>query len=76
MFHYQQAWSENEKSAYLQLLAKLPDREVKIQKVMLYSLARQSFQPEAENLRRATLDEMNAFAADIKALGYDVSVNY
>jgi len=76
MFHYQQTWSENEKSAYLQLLAELPDREIKIQKVMLYSIARQSFQPEAENLQRATLDEMNAFAADIKALGYDVSVNY
>ncbi|MGY6276044.1 radical SAM protein [Methylomonas sp. MgM2] len=76
MLHYQdQAWSDAEKQAYLRLLKDLSDRQVKIQQIMLYGIARQSFQPEAEYLEKITIDEMNAFAADITALGYDVSAN-
>ncbi|MDD1622227.1 MAG: radical SAM protein [Methylococcaceae bacterium] len=75
MLHYQQAWSDSEKQAYLRLLTELRDRQIKVQKIMLYSIARQSFQPEAESLQKANIEEMNGLAADIKALGYDVSVN-
>ena len=76
MLHYRGlAWSNSEKQAYLELLRELQAREIPIREIMLYSIARQSFQPEAMNLEKADNEEMNAFAADIKALGYDVSVN-
>ena len=76
MLHYQNlACSDNEKQAYLQLLTELLDRRINIRKIMLYSIARQSFQPEADRLEKVGMDEMKAFAADITALGYDVSVN-
>lgn len=76
MLHYlNQAWSAPEKQAYLQLLKELRDRKIIIDKIMLYSIARQSFQPEADDLENIERNEMGAFAADIKALGYDVSVS-
>ena len=74
MFHYGQAWSDSEKQAYLALLREVRDKDIALQQIMLYSIARQSFQPEAGKLEKVSLEEMNAFAADIKALGYDVSV--
>ena len=70
-----QTWSSSEKQAYLLLLQELKSRQIPLQKIMLYSLARQSFQPEADNLESISFEEMTAFAADIKALGYDVSVS-
>lgn len=76
VLHYQQAWSASEKQAYLQLLVELRNRRIKVEKIMLYSIARQSFQPEADSLEKANIEEMNALAADIEALGYDVSVSY
>lgn len=74
MLHYGQAWSDSEKQAYLALLKELRTCGIKLQQIMLYSIARQSFQPEAGDLERMSLEEMNAFAADIEALGYDVGV--
>ncbi len=68
-------WSANEKQAYLSLLQTIRARRIGIQKIMLYSLARQSFQPEAERLQGMEFAEMDAFAADIKALGFDVGVS-
>jgi wyosine [tRNA(Phe)-imidazoG37] synthetase (radical SAM superfamily) len=70
-----QSWSSSEKQAYLLLLQALKSRQIPLQKIMLYSLARKSFQPEADALESIGFEEMTAFAADIKALGYDVSVN-
>lgn len=76
MLHYQrQAWSDAEKRAYLQLLKDLLDKQIKIQKIMLYSIARESFQPEANSLEKVGMEEMSRLAADIKTLGYDVSIN-
>ncbi|MBD9360360.1 radical SAM protein [Methylomonas sp. EbB] len=76
MLHYRQAWSDGEKQAYLALLQQLRVGKIKLQEIMLYSVARQSFQMEADELERMSVEEMNAFAADIKALGYDVSVSH
>lgn len=76
VFHFQeQAWTAAEKSAYLQLLQAFKHRQIAIEKVMLYSIARQSFQPEASSLEKANSEEMQALATDITAMGYDVSVN-
>lgn len=68
-------WTEQEKQAYLKLLGLIREQQIKIEKVMLYTIARQSFQPEAEQLVKADLTEMDALAADIEAMGFDVSVS-
>ena len=75
MFHYQNAWSDTEQQAYLALLKQLKIENIAIQNIMLYSVARQSFQPEATQITSATLDELNQFAKQIQALGYPVSVS-
>ena len=68
-------WTDSEKQAYLQLLQQIQDQNIAIEKIMLYSIARQSFQPEAAELVKITLEEMQTFATDIKAIGFDVSVS-
>lgn len=76
MLHFQSfAWSLSEKQAYLKFLSELRERAIPLQKIMLYSLARQSLQPEAKYLSCVDSEEMEEFATDIKALGYEVSVN-
>lgn len=76
MLHFQnQVWSDEEKKAYFAFLRELAKREINIKQIMLYSIARPSLQPEADDLTPADAAEMETFAADIKALGYDVSVN-
>ncbi|WP_347987514.1 radical SAM protein [Methylomonas sp. AM2-LC] len=76
MLHYrQQLWTDNEKQVYLQLLVSLQQQQISIQKIMLYSIARQSYQPEAEELRSMPSEEMHTFATEIAALGYEVSVS-
>ncbi|MCQ8106103.1 radical SAM protein, partial [Methylomonas sp. SURF-2] len=68
----QQTWTEEEKQAYLQLLQTIRARQIKIEKVMLYTIARPSFQPEAAQLIKAEVTEINMLAADIEAMGFDV----
>ena len=75
LFHYQNAGSQLEKSAYLALLALLKEQDIKIEQILLYSIARESYQPEAAELEKMTAEEMNTWAADIEAMGYNVSVN-
>jgi hypothetical protein len=70
-----QLWTDGEKQAYLQLLDQILKQDIVIEKIMLYSIARQSFQPEAAELVKINLEEMQAFAADIKAIGFNVSVS-
>ncbi|MDD4913838.1 MAG: radical SAM protein [Methylococcales bacterium] len=76
MFHYQgRLWTAGEKQAYLQLLQILQEKAIPVQGVMLYTLARPSFQPEAGQLVAADSQEMTDFAAEIRAMGYEVSVS-
>ncbi|TPQ29272.1 radical SAM protein [Methylomonas sp. EFPC3] len=76
VFSYRFAWSDQEKQAYLSLLKQLRQMDIKIEQVMLYSLARPSLQAEAAELAKASTASMDALAADVSALGYDVSVSY
>ena len=69
------AWSNSEKQAYITCLQEIKIQRIRLQGVMLYSLARPSFQPEADELVSVGIEEMQTFAADIKALGFDVSVS-
>jgi wyosine [tRNA(Phe)-imidazoG37] synthetase (radical SAM superfamily) len=76
MFHYQNAvWTAAEKQAYLEFLILLQENRITLNGIMLYSLARSSLQPEAELLQTADIAEMQAFAEDIMALGYAVSIH-
>ncbi|MGD0959652.1 MAG: radical SAM protein [Methylomonas sp.] len=70
-----QLWTDSEKQAYLQLLTELRQKKIPIQKIMLYSIARLSHQPEAGELQKTPKQEMQSFATQIAALGYPVSVS-
>ena len=76
MLHYRnETWSTSEKQAYLQFLRILREADISLQKIMLYSLARPSQQPEANEILKVSQEEMAAFANEISALGYDVSIS-
>ncbi len=63
---------EAELSAYLEALRELVADEVPLRGVLLYSLARQSYQPEASELGRLEQSWLEGFAARIEALGLEV----
>lgn len=76
LFHYGELiWSNTEKYAYLNFLKLISTQKIKINTILLYSIARISYQPEANELSAADFDELSAFAADIKSLGFNVGVN-
>jgi hypothetical protein len=65
-----------EQRALIEWLATLKEQQVKIKKVMLYTLARPSLQPEAESLKKLSADKMEQFAKRIKDLDYfNVSIS-
>lgn len=67
--------AEDEKKAYFELLKTIKQRRIKIKKIMLYSLARPSLQPEAEKIHKINVEQMNLFAEKLRTLGYEVSIN-
>lgn len=69
-----QGWTESEKTAYLELLRGLKDK-ADFLGVMLYTLARPSHQPEAASLASLSEEQLQAFAADIEDLGFNVQVS-
>jgi len=62
---------EQEQQAYIDFLK---DNKVNIKEVMLYTLARPSLQPEAEQLNKVESQLMEVFAEKIRLFGYKVSV--
>ena len=67
-------WRVEEKQAYLALLKRIKE-VVKLEGVMLYTIARPSLQPESVRLKKLSSGELNAFADEIRRLGFDVSVS-
>lgn len=67
--------TDKEKHAYLDLLRDIKKAGCKLQQIMLYTIARPSQQPEASLLKPLSFEILNAFANEIKLLGFDVSVN-
>jgi wyosine [tRNA(Phe)-imidazoG37] synthetase (radical SAM superfamily) len=65
---------DDERSAYLDLLERTLERGIPLQGVLLYSLARQSLQPEAERLSALPESWLENLADDIRALGLRVRV--
>jgi len=67
--------TDREKDSYLDLLRDIKNAGCKLQQIMLYTIARPSQQPEASLLKPLSVEILNAFANEIKLLGFDVSVN-
>lgn len=63
--------AERERQAYIELLK---NNKVKINKIMLYSLARASLQPEAKQLKKVDDQLINLFAEQLRNLGHQVTV--
>ena len=74
MLHYRSAWSADEQQAYLQLLEQIRLQSIEIAEVLLYSVARPSFQEEATELRSFSLEELETMAEALRNLGYAVKV--
>ena len=66
---------EDERAAYIDFLRSVRHQGTVITDVLLYGLARQSFQPEASRLGALPVDQLEAFGADIRAAGFTVSVH-
>jgi pyruvate-formate lyase-activating enzyme len=66
--------SEPEQRAYLDLLAQSLDAGIPIRGVLLYGLARQSYQPEANRLSSLPVAWLQGFAERIRTLGLPVKV--
>ncbi|ASF47931.1 radical SAM protein [Methylovulum psychrotolerans] len=65
---------ESEKQAYLAMLRQLKDH-CNVRQIMLYTIARPSAQPEAAQLAKLPVEELAAFAEEIRQLGFTVSVS-
>jgi molybdenum cofactor biosynthesis enzyme MoaA len=68
-------FSEKEKRAYLDLVKDIKNRGCNLQAILLYTIARPSQQSEAIRLKPISVEILNNLAADIRFLGFDVSVN-
>lgn len=62
---------ELEQQAYIELLQ---ENKIKVKQIMLYTFARPSLQPEAEQLSQVDEKAMELFAYKLRNLGYPVSV--
>jgi wyosine [tRNA(Phe)-imidazoG37] synthetase (radical SAM superfamily) len=69
-----QGFAAKEKSAYISLLSQIK-ASCAVQNIMLYTVARQSRQPEAMRITKMPADILQAFAAEIRLLGFEVSVS-
>ena len=65
---------EAEQQAYLAFLRERVAERLPLRGVLLYGLARQSFQPEAKRLSALPFAWLDAFAEKIRALGLEVKV--
>jgi wyosine [tRNA(Phe)-imidazoG37] synthetase (radical SAM superfamily) len=70
-----QGLSDKEKQAYLDLLKGIKKSGCDLKRVMLYTLARPSLQPEAILLAPLSAEILNAFADEIRLLGFEVTVS-
>lgn len=67
--------SRAERDAYLALLERAKSEGLPLEGVLLYGLARQSHQPEAPELARLPEEWLEAFAEEIRAVGFTCRVH-
>ena len=65
---------ESESRAYVEFLRSCVSAGIVLQGVLLYSLARKSFQPEASRLSRLSPEQLEQFAGPVRALGLAVKL--
>lgn len=70
-----QGFPERERLALLSALREIRSQSA-VHQVMLYTIARPSLQPESVRLSKMPLPIMQAFAEEIRMLGFDVSVSF
>jgi wyosine [tRNA(Phe)-imidazoG37] synthetase (radical SAM superfamily) len=70
-----QGLSQEEKNAFLDLLKDIKVKGCVLKSVMLYTISRPSLQPESGRLEKLSVETLNAFADEIRILGFDVSVS-
>lgn len=66
---------ETEKQAYIDFLKLLKQKQYRLKKILLYTVARPSMQAEAENIQKIAESEMTSFADKIAAMGFDVTAS-
>jgi len=64
----------SERAALLNMLKKI-NKDVRLKEVLLYTLARPSFQPESVKLEKLPAEILNEFADQIRQLGFTVSIS-
>lgn len=64
-----------EQAAYLELLTKIKQSPIKVDKIMLYTLARKSLQPEAKQIKKQEYEAMVLLANKLEDLGYTVELS-
>ena len=69
-----QGLSPKEKGAFLDLLRSVKAKGCVLKGVMLYTIARPSLQPESGRLERLPVETLDAFADEIRLLGFEVLV--
>ena len=75
LFDYdKRGFPASERKALLSLLTTIK-MDTNISKVMLYTIARPSLQPESVKLEKMPVETMNGFADEVRLLGFDVSVS-
>lgn len=67
--------SQEEKNAFLELLKGIKAEGCELKGIMLYTIARPSLQPESVRLEKLPVETLNAFADEIRLLGFYVSVS-
>jgi hypothetical protein len=67
--------SPNETDAYVEFIRGLAAEGVPVQGVLLYGMARPSYQPEAPELSALPREWMEAFARRIEAAGLKVALS-
>jgi len=68
--------AKSEREAYIELLKDIKEQKIAIKTIMLYTLARPSFQPEAAEIKKLDAEQMDKFAKQIRELDYfDVSIS-
>jgi wyosine [tRNA(Phe)-imidazoG37] synthetase (radical SAM superfamily) len=66
--------SLQEKNAFLDLLKSIKTKGCVLRGVMLYTIARLPLQPESARLEKLSVETLDAFAEEIRLLGFEVSV--
>jgi len=67
--------NQQEQQAYLNLLRQIKEAGIRIEKIMLYSLARPSLQPEALQIKALDQNNLKLFADRVIDLGFQVQVS-